>query len=345
MKFDYLLEAACLAGGVKVVFEQAAALNDAGHTVRIIARTGPPTWFSLSVPFLQADTFRSQLFTDTDVIVATSCNQLPPLFNNPATRHRLVHLFQGYEGGLPEAEPYRDIINEAYGLPVPRWAVSERLSRYADELCGGRAPVATVGQAIDHRVFFPPETDTRRGPTVLVIGDLPNTAKGIPECLGALREARRHIPDLRIVRIAPRDFRADEDLQESDTYLVALKPAEVAAVMRDCRILLNCSTEAEGFGLPVLEAMACGLPVVAPAIEAYRALDPNGAALAFPAANTATALAASVVDLWNNEQRRENMRRAGLEIADRHRYKYVVRRIEDWLRDRASRQRPRDTNG
>src|SRR5262249_40402875 len=48
-----------------------------------------------------------------------------------------------------------------------------------------------------------------------------------------------------------------------DRYLCHVEPPVVARAMRRCDLLLFTSGAAEGFGLPVLEALAAGVPVVA----------------------------------------------------------------------------------
>ena len=64
-----------------------------------------------------------------------------------------------------------------------------------------------------------------------------------------------------------------------DEFHHHLQPREVAALLRRCDAMLAPSWEPEGFGLPVLEAMACGLPVVASDISAFRGFAGDGAIL------------------------------------------------------------------
>ena len=59
-------------------------------------------------------------------------------------------------------------------------------------------------------------------------------------------------------------------------------PAEVAALLRCCDLLLGPSWEQEGFGLPALEAMACGVPVVASDVPCYRDFAAEAALLVPP---------------------------------------------------------------
>jgi glycosyltransferase involved in cell wall biosynthesis len=90
--------------------------------------------------------------------------------------------------------------------------------------------------------------------------------------VAALRRTHRNV---RLVRVGG-PFSASQQAQVRDlgltdaiVVLPMLDRATLAAVYRRCALLLMPS-EREGFGLPVLEALACGTPVVASDVDALR---------------------------------------------------------------------------
>ncbi|MDQ3346351.1 MAG: glycosyltransferase family 4 protein, partial [Acidobacteriota bacterium] len=99
--------------------------------------------------------------------------------------------------------------------------------------------------------------------------------KRIDVLLRVVAEVRRHRPDVRLVRVGgpftaeQRALVRDLGLEGVIVVLPFLDRATLAAVYRRSAIVLLPS-EREGFGLPVLEALACGTPVIASDIEALR---------------------------------------------------------------------------
>jgi len=69
----------------------------------------------------------------------------------------------------------------------------------------------------------------------------------------------------------------------------------------------------EGFGLPPLEAMACGAPVIASNIATFQ--ETLGSAAQLVAPNDVEALARSIVEILGDEDRRRALSRRGLEQA------------------------------
>ena len=99
--------------------------------------------------------------------------------------------------------------------------------------------------------------------------------KRLDTLLKVFAKVRRAHPAARLVRVGG-PFTADQRtlarelrLEDAIVVLPFLDRATLAAVYRQSALLLLPS-EREGFGLPVLEALACGTPVIASDIDALR---------------------------------------------------------------------------
>jgi glycosyltransferase involved in cell wall biosynthesis len=101
------------------------------------------------------------------------------------------------------------------------------------------------------------------------------TRKRIDVLLRVIAAVRRQRPETRLVRVGG-PFTAEQralvrtlGLEDAITVLPFLDRSTLAAVYRRSALVLLPS-EREGFGLPVLEALACGTPIVASDIEPLR---------------------------------------------------------------------------
>lgn len=86
---------------------------------------------------------------------------------------------------------------------------------------------------------------------------------------------RRENPDARLIRVGggftaqQLELAAELKVKNAIVVLPFLEPEILAAVYRRADLLLH-TAEAEGFGLPLIEAMGCGCPVVASDIPVLR---------------------------------------------------------------------------
>jgi glycosyltransferase involved in cell wall biosynthesis len=108
--------------------------------------------------------------------------------------------------------------------------------------------------------------------------------KRIDVLLRIVASVRKQRPDVRLVRVGG-PFTADQrrlarelDIEDAIVVLPFLDRSTLAAVYRRSALVLLPS-EREGFGLPVLEALACGTPIVASDIDALREV--GGAAVEY----------------------------------------------------------------
>jgi glycosyltransferase involved in cell wall biosynthesis len=129
---------------------------------------------------------------------------------------------------------------------------------------------------------FSPEQDAQDarlrerlpGPYILHVGScIPR--KNTAFLLRLLARLRRGRPDLRLLQVGgtwPEDQRAllvDLRLQDAVLQLRDVPRSELAAIYRQAEAVILPS-HAEGFGLPVIEALACGTSVVATDLPVFR---------------------------------------------------------------------------
>ena len=97
------------------------------------------------------------------------------------------------------------------------------------------------------------------------------TWKGVDTALRSLALLRRRGFPFDLVRLSQFErSAAEESYGLGGEFHHHLVPEEVPALVRSCDLLLAPSHEAEGFGLPVLEAMASGVPCVTSDASCFR---------------------------------------------------------------------------
>jgi glycosyltransferase involved in cell wall biosynthesis len=153
-------------------------------------------------------------------------------------------------------------------------------------------------------------------PRILVTSPFEADWKGVATALRAIRDLRRGGVDCRVIRVSAWPLSCEErELLEAEEFHHHLVPRQVARVVRRCDLHLAPSWEQEGFGLPVLESMASGVPVVASDISAFRWFA-SGAARLVPF-DDPLQFAAAARDLLANPAAWRAARKAGLSAARR----------------------------
>jgi glycosyltransferase involved in cell wall biosynthesis len=308
LRIAYLLESTELSGGVKVILQQAEALARRGHRVTVVSPGAPPAWFPLSRARHERSSFReSRELAEADIRVATFWTTVAPALDG--ARGPVFHLCQGYEGAFTFYDHQRQEIEAAYGAPTRKLAVSQTLVSKLDDL--GFGPAENVGQAFDGRDFFPaPENRVAsiRTPVVLLVGPYEADVKGVGIGLEGLRIWRERGGVFRLRRVSTHPLSAEEQATSlPGEYHHDLSPRRMPYAYRASDVYLGPNRPEEGFGLPLLEALACGLPCLLSDTPGHREIsgkaawyfpdgDPGGMAAALPGVVTGEARARARVE-------------------------------------------------
>ncbi len=117
---------------------------------------------------------------------------------------------------------------------------------------------------------------------------------------------------------------------DPDRFYYQVSPRATASKLRNCDLLLFPSLEAEGFGLPLLEAMASGVPAVASDIAATRFV--TGGAIELLTPGDASAFADAAINLLADDLRWREARDIGLEAAKKFSETRITLELEKALR-------------
>lgn len=268
----YLLDGAPLFGGVKVVLDQANLLTDLGYDVLVRCTTARPEWMELSCAWEETEDLSMEIGSATrsvaTIVIGTYWTTLRPAAQLGG--RFALHYCQGYEALYSHNTEDHPAVREAYSLPLPALTVSPHLSSMLEAEYGRRSQVVRQPLPSGYRPAAQPRSNPERV-RILVMSPVEIDWKGVVTALEALSIARSRGVEFELVRVAQFEQGAAEKAFDlGGEYHCGIKPTRVQELMRHCDLLLAPSWEAEGFGLPVLEAMASGVPTVASDVECFR---------------------------------------------------------------------------
>jgi glycosyltransferase involved in cell wall biosynthesis len=205
-------------------------------------------------------------------------------------------------------------VEQAYRLPTAKIVVHRHLRDLLEGRYGQTAFLVPYG--LPEGVFHSPRQRTFDGQTILVVGPTDTGWKRIGDALEAIRLLKQTHPHLRLIRVAQHEQRASERyIQVTDEYHTMLAPEGMAALYRRADVLVLASDATEGFGLPLLEAMACGTPAVVTDIPAFRTFAAPADFAHFVPVADPPALAAAVARLLEDLDERQRLSERGPQVA------------------------------
>lgn len=283
MKITFIMANPNMSGGDRVCAIYAKLLKEKGHHVNVVApkkRLLPLKqqlkrvvkglgWLSrkaqlqnhfellgINPTYLEADQIKSgENVPDADVIIATWWETAEWIKHLSSSKGKKIYFIQHLEthNYLPQ-----DRVENTYKLPfymitIAQWLVDILQNKFnADR-------ISLVPNSVSLDTFFAPPRPKQSIPT---IGFLYSDAKfkGVDVALKVIAQLKSSIPDLRVLSFGISKPKRSY-LPEYVELHINPDQNDIRSIYAQCDAWLCCSLS-EGFGLTILEAMACRTPAV-----------------------------------------------------------------------------------
>jgi len=199
---------------------------------------------------------RGQDVPDADIVIATWWETAEWVDTFSKAKGEKVYFIQHYEvhAGLPIDRVKRTYQLALHKVTIARWLVSLMQKEYVS------AQVFLVPNSVEHNVFY---AELREKQDIPCIGFLFSETefKGVSVALEVIQNLKDKIPQLRVIAFGEKP---PESMILPDYVELTINPDQdkIRLLYQQCDLWLCCSL-IEGFGLTILEAMACRTPAVA----------------------------------------------------------------------------------
>jgi glycosyltransferase involved in cell wall biosynthesis len=287
-----------LTGGERVIATYAKALQQRGHEVLAVSRPpvrpglrdqlrslrqgkgwitpapqGPSHIRQANIPHRLLESFRPVTDTDVpdaDIVIATWWETAEWVANLSPSKGAKVYFIQHHEvfDYLPQAQAAASYKLPLHKIVVAQWLLDIMREEYGDE------SASLVLNSVDTNQFYAPPRQKQPQPTVGLIYSAQDW-KGCDISLKAFSIAAQQVPNLKLVAFGHALPSIELPLPSEAEFVCTPSQAELKHLYAACDVWLFGS-RTEGFGLPILEAMACRTPVIGTPAGAAPDLLPQG---------------------------------------------------------------------
>lgn len=283
MRISFILSSLWLSGGMRVIVECANHLTRRGHQISLVAPGGTRDRDMLrelapdvevkesrvlrqphmnKLQHLKLSWSLAQAVPACDVVVSTHTpTTVAGLLAARLRSSRLVWLYQDYRemfiGRRVEDWLVRHALRWHQLALVPSAYSKQELSEFSSR------QVVVMSYGLSHAdIFRPVPAENRPGTNgqrnILFLGDM-RPRKGLYDFLEAASLVHRQLGNIKLWIVSKEDCQIKSEVPFE--YIYRPTPPQLARLYATCELFVSASWW-ESFGLPPLEAMACGAPIV-----------------------------------------------------------------------------------
>ena len=214
-----------------------------------------PRWFRLNTKVKKKVFFdySDMVFGEADAIIATDVRTAKPVSELPAECGKKYYFIQDYENWVLSDEE----VLSTYSLGMTNITVSKWLKKLVDRYSDEES--ACVSNGINTAVFRKTTPLNNRVAHSIVFQYRSSSMKGCDDAIRVVKRIRKLYPD--VVVVVPSREKKPDKMPPFVDYRYNVTPEEIARINNENTVFL-CTSVNEGFGLPGLEAMACGMVLV-----------------------------------------------------------------------------------
>lgn len=321
MKITYLVTWGTLNGGLRVICEQTNRLIERGHEVKILTlKEESPDWYPFRAEITTVPQFEGRIPV-SDITVA--CFAGAALAASRTTEGVPFYFIQAYEPRLYGDTEYRKICDASYQLPLNLLCVSSWLQKLLKDKYLRKS--YKIPNGVNFKQFrpVPPLLKSPHKKTLMAFSSV--QIKGCLDGIMAFRLVKERFPELELVM-----FGSEPPPKVDFSMIFFHQPSEeeLAGIYSSSDIFISTSLE-EGFGLPQLEAMACGVPVITTDSKGVREYAIDGKTALIVPPQDPTKLAQAIIQLLEDDPLRERIAQAGFNKAQEFGWEMAVGQLEE----------------